>query len=579
MGPTSRRTTATAGRGFPAVCEALADAWKNDRERVVEQAGRLREHIAREGGERAVGDLHPEVIGAAADQLARRYDSAWGGFGDAPKFLHTMELRLLLRHWLSSGDATVLEMVTHTLDRMAAGGLYDQLGGAFHRYSTDEQWLIPHFEKMLYDNALMVPLYLEAHLATRNGAAGNGDYARIARECCEWVLREMVTPEGGFASSQDADSEGEEGKFFAWTPDELTAVLGAKRGLWAAEWYGVTDEGNFEHGKSALWRKHPAEQVAARLGVEQAELEGAMREARLALFAARAKRVAPGTDDKVLAAWNGLMIGAMAQAYQVLDEPRYLDAARAAARYVLEGMRQEDGRLFATARHGRAHLNAYLDDYAFMIQGLIDLYESDFDPRWLREALTLNEVVLEHFDDPELGGFYTTGDNHEQLIARLKAPMDGALPSGNGVMALNLLRLAELTGRGPLAKEAERTIRSRGRKRREPVPATVQPAPDGRRFPGCRAARDRRRRRADAPRGPRHAGRDPRPLPSPACRGPGPRERGQRPDPVARGPLRFTRDRRPRLRLPELRLPAPGRHRGGAGRAAQGRPLDPPEPR
>jgi uncharacterized protein YyaL (SSP411 family) len=267
---------------------------------------------------------------------------------------------------------------------------------------------------------------------------------------------------GGFASTQDADSEGEEGKFFAWTPDELTEVLGKQRGLWAAEWYGVNDEGNFEHGKSALWRKDPAAKVAARLNVEVPALEAAMREARLELFAHRRGRIAPGTDDKVLASWNGLMISAMAQAYQVLDEPRYLDAARAAARHVLDDMRQEDGRLFATSRHGRAHLNAYLDDYAFMIQGLLDLYESDFDQEWLREALALDEVLREHFADDEHGGFYTTGDNHEKLIARLKAPEDGALPSGNGVQALNLLRLAELTGSGALARQAERTIRSIG---------------------------------------------------------------------------------------------------------------------
>jgi len=444
-------------RGFKSLLQALASAWANDREKVVEQAGKLTQHIGRENTAQAIGEVQPGVVSKAAEMLAQSYDPVWGGFGGAPKFLHTMDQRLLLRHWLASGDEQALEMVTHTLDKMAAGGVYDQLGGGFHRYSTDERWLIPHFEKMLYDNALMIPLYLEAHLAT-----GDPDYARVARECCEWVLREMVTPEGGFASTQDADSEGEEGKFFAWTPDELAAVLGAKHGLWAAEWFDVTAEGNFEHGKSALWRKDPPEQVAARLNVELDELAAAMREARIALFARRAERVPPGTDDKVLASWNGLMISALAQAYQVLDDPRYLDAARAAARYVLEGMRQEDGRLFATARHGRAHLNAYLDDYAFVIQGLIDLYESDFDAGWLRAALELDAVVLEHFEDEQHGGFYTTGDNHETLIARLKSPQDGALPAGNGVHALNLLRLAELTGRASLAKHAERTIRSIG---------------------------------------------------------------------------------------------------------------------
>jgi hypothetical protein len=293
-------------------------------------------------------------------------------------------------------------------------------------------------------------------------ATGDERYARVARECCEWVLREMVTPEGGLASTQDADSEGEEGKFFAWTPDELISVLGNKHGLWAAHWYGVTEEGNFEHGTSALWRHDSPQQVAERLNVPLEELEEAMERARAQLFDVRDKRVHPATDDKVLAAWNGLMISALAQAYQVLDEPRFLAVAQRAVRYVTVQMRQEDGRLFATARNGRAHLNAYLDDYAFMIQALVDLYESDFDSGWLREALALDKILTDRFQDPELGGYFTTAHDHEKLIARLKAPHDGALPSGNGVQALNLLRLAELTGQGPLAKQAERTILSVG---------------------------------------------------------------------------------------------------------------------
>jgi uncharacterized protein YyaL (SSP411 family) len=444
-------------RGFPSLVQALGEAWLNDRENVVAQGKKLTEHIRREGRGKAVGDVSPDVVAKAFQMLWQNFDRQWGGFGNAPKFPHSMDIRIVLRHWLASGDKEALRVVRVTLDRMAEGGVYDQLGGGFHRYSTDEKWLIPHFEKMLYDNALLVPVYLEAHLAT-----GDEDYARVARECCEWALREMVTPEGGFASTQDADSEGVEGKFFAWTQDELIEVLGAQHGTWAAAWWGVTVDGNFEHGTSALWRNDPPQQVADELHVELAELEAAMREARIKLFAQRDARVRPGTDDKVLASWNGLMISALAQTYQVLGDERYLDAARRAADYVLTGMRQDDGRLFATARHGRAHLNAYLDDYAFMIQGLVDLYESDFDPRWLRESLKLNEVLLVNFDDPKHGGFYTTGDNHEKLIARLKMPHDGALPSGNGVHALNLLRLAELTGDAELAQAAERTIKSIG---------------------------------------------------------------------------------------------------------------------
>ena len=430
---------------------------RHDREKVVEQAGKLTEHIGREGKARSVGDVAPNILELAFEALKQSYDPVWGGFGGAPKFLHTGELRVLLRHWLASGEREALAMATHTLDKMAAGGMYDQLGGGFHRYSTDEKWLIPHFEKMLYDNGLLIPVYLEGYLAT-----GDENYARIVRGSCEWALREMLTDSGGFASTQDADSEGEEGKFFAWTPEELVEVLGAKHGAWAAAWYGVTDEGNFEHGTSALWRHQPAQQVADGLHIELDELEAAMNEARIKLFAHRDARVHPGTDDKILASWNGLMISALAQSYQVLGDPRFLDAARGAANYVLRDMRQEDGALFATARNGRAHLNAYLDDYAFMIQGLIDLYESDFDTRWLKEALALEGIVHARFLDKQHGGYFSTGNNHEKLIARLKSPQDGALPSGNGVQALNLMRLAELTGSPELAERAQNTIQSFG---------------------------------------------------------------------------------------------------------------------
>ena len=443
--------------GFDQVVMGLAKFWTEDRESALKRGEALREMIAREGTQKTGSQLSPDVLDRSLGALTQSYDSSWGGFGSAPKFPHAMDIRILLRHAKRRGDPQALEMATVTLDRMAEGGIYDHLAGGFARYSTDERWLIPHFEKMLYDNALLVPAYLEAHLAT-----GEERFARVARECCDWVLGEMVTPEGGFASTLDADSEGEEGKYYVWTPNELVDVLGTPHGVWAAAWFGVTDEGNFEHGKSALWRHQSAEAVAEELRVPLEELEAAMESARARLLEARAERVPPGKDDKVLAAWNGLMIGALAQAHQVLDEPRYLEAARAAARYVLEGMRQPDGRLFATARGGRAHLNAYLDDYVFLIAGLVDLYEADFDPHWLQEALALNEILTDRFEDREKGGYYTTGSDHEQLLARLKNPHDGALPSGNGLQALNLLRLAELTGDRELAARAERTITSQG---------------------------------------------------------------------------------------------------------------------
>jgi len=443
--------------GFDQVLQGIAHMWSSDREGALKRGTALREMIAREGTRSTQAELDPAVLDRSLGALTESFDPVWGGFGGAPKFPHAMDVRLCLRHWKRTGLPRALEMATISLDRMAEGGIRDHLAGGFARYSTDERWLIPHFEKMLYDNALLVPAYLEAYLAT-----GEGRFAEVARECCEWVLAEMTTPEGGFASSLDADSEGVEGRFYVWTPDELSEVLGAERGAWAARWWGVTDGGNFEEGKSALWRHDSAEAVAAELAVDQAVLEEAMEEARSALLEARAARVRPGLDDKVLASWNGLMISALAQAHQALDEPRFLDAARAAARYLLEGMRQGDGRLFATARAGRAHLNAYLDDYAFTIAALLDLYETDFDAHWLEEALALNEILTERFEDQAKGGYFTTASDHERLIARLKNPHDGALPSGNGVQALNLLRLAELSGRAQLAATAERLITSLG---------------------------------------------------------------------------------------------------------------------
>ncbi|MCY2960043.1 MAG: thioredoxin domain-containing protein [Planctomycetota bacterium] len=440
--------------GFPQVLAGLAKAWKEDRANLAKRAKTLASHIADEGRAKATGEIDPAVLEASRIALVGQFDPRWGGFGDAPKFPHALDLRILLRHAQRTGDAAARQAAILSLQRMAEGGIHDQLGGGFHRYSVDERWLVPHFEKMLYDNALLVPAYLEASLVT-----GDARHAEVARRACDWALREMRTPQGGFASSQDADSEGEEGKFFVWTLRGLEDVLGKKLGAQAAAWFGVTAEGNFEHGNSILWRHEPAERVAQELRTSLPELEAAMRGASARLLAERERRVKPGTDDKVLASWNGLFVSALAQAHQVLEEPRYLEAARGAANWILTGMRQPDGRLFATSRHGRAHLNAYLDDYAFTIQGLLDLYECDFDPRWIREALALDEVLRDRFEDDE-GGYFTTARDHEQLIARLKAPHDGALPSGNGVQALNLLRLAELTGRRELAQRAERTIRS-----------------------------------------------------------------------------------------------------------------------
>ena len=444
--------------GFRQLLEELARVWTDQRESVERAADQVLERLRGEAQMRTSGEVDVdklrEVVHTA---LTTSFDKTWGGFGRAPKFPRTVDLTLAVRHWLRTNDAEALTIATHSLDRMLQGGVYDQLGGGFHRYSVDAQWKIPHFEKMLYDNALLVPVLLEAHLAT-----GKERYARVARETCDWALREMVTPEGGFASAQDADSEGEEGRFFVWTPAELTEILGEPHAAWTAALYDVTEQGNFEHGKSALWRPRPAQDVATELGIEPDELHAAMRTSRAKLLAVRDRRVRPLTDDKVLPAWNGMMISALARAHQVLDEPRYLAAAQRAASYVLGSMRRDSGRLYATARGGQAHLEAYLDDYAFMIQGLLDLYETDFDERWIRSALAFDRILHEHFEDPRAGGFYTTADDHEELLVRLKSPHDGAIPAGNGVHALNLFRLAELTGDTKARERAERTLEAFG---------------------------------------------------------------------------------------------------------------------
>jgi uncharacterized protein YyaL (SSP411 family) len=443
---------------FREVLAMVAELWAKDRERAREQGRALTEHISQ--GERADyrGEVDRAVLERALGALVQGFDERWGGFGSAPKFPHAQDIRLCLRGWRRGTSPRALEMATVSLSRMAEGGIYDQLAGGFARYSTDERWLVPHFEKMLYDNALLVPAYLEAHLAT-----GQASFARVARETCDWALAEMRVDGGAFASSLDADSEGEEGRSYAWTAEEIRTVLGPELGEWALAWFGASKEGNWEDGKNVLWRPEPAPAISARLGIEPATLEAAMKGAIATLLEVRRRRPQPARDDKVPVAWNGLMISALGMAYQVLGEPAYLGAARAAARFVSTSMRGPNGRLLATARAGRAHGNGLLDDYVFMVQALIDLYESDFDEAWIRAALELDGILRDHFEDRDKGGTFTTSDDHERLIARLKGYFDGALPSGNGVHALNLLRLAELTGDRALAARAEQTLQGPAR--------------------------------------------------------------------------------------------------------------------
>jgi len=455
--------------GFDQVLEAVTDAWQNRRDKALEQAAELTEHLQHAGAaDFGQAELSPRLLQIALARLERNFDREHGGFGAAPKFPHPMDLRLMLRIWRRTGQADVLAMVTHTLFRMAAGGMYDQLGGGFHRYSVDARWLVPHFEKMLYDNALLAQCYVEAFLAT-----GDADHARVARETLDYVLREMTDPAGGFHSTQDADSEGEEGKFFVWTPAEIEAILGPEAARAFNYVYDVTPAGNFE-GHSILNLPKPLAACAKILNRDLNVLTTELARSRQQLFAAREQRVHPALDDKVLVAWNGLMIDSLAQAAGALDEPRYLAAAAKAADFLLTTLRRDDGRLLHSWRRGSARFDAYLDDYACLVNALITLYEASFDERWIAEAVRLADLVLSLFADRDRGGFFYTASDHEQLIARQKDFYDNATPSGNGMAATALVRLGKVTGRADFLSAADGTMRGAARLMHESPSAVGQ---------------------------------------------------------------------------------------------------------
>jgi uncharacterized protein YyaL (SSP411 family) len=440
---------------FKRLLLALVDAWQNRRDEINHSAGQFTEHLQQAMRlEPADGPLDEGLIRNAVSVLNRTFDATYGGFGSQPKFPHAMDLRLLLRAWKRFGDDQALQMVRLTLDHMALGGLYDQLGGGFHRYSTDARWLVPHFEKMLYDNALLAGAYLEAYQATAEPF-----YREVVEETLAYVGREMTSPEGPFYSTQDADSEGEEGKFYVWSAGEIEDVLGKELADAFEDVYGVTPGGNWE-GHNILNRSRTYAQSARLRNVSEEELRRQLAEARRRLYEVRRRRAWPGRDEKVLTAWNGLMINAYAQAAQVLDRPDYADAAARAADFILTHMRGPDGRLFRTYGSGaQAKLNAYLEDYSYLIDALVSLYEATFEPRWIEAALDLARVMVEQFWDAEQGGFFYTGRDHEALIARSKDPQDSSVPSGNAMAVTALLRLAKLTGRPELLQKAEATFR------------------------------------------------------------------------------------------------------------------------
>ena len=440
--------------GFPRLLLGVAEAYRNRRGEVVQATVQLVSHLQHIGEvPRSLEPLTADILHQAYQHLAPSFDFDNGGFGAAPKFPQPMTYEFMLRYSHSTRSPRALEMVEMTLERMAAGGIYDQIGGGFHRYSTDSFWLVPHFEKMLYDNALLSRLYLHAYQAT-----GNPMHRRIAEETLDYVLREMTDPMGGFYSTQDADSEGEEGKFFVWTPEEIEAVLGADEGALVGGYFGVTEAGNFE-GKNILNLPQTLSMVAAEAGVADEELQAMVDRARPMLLDVREQRVHPGRDEKVLSSWNGLMLRSFAEAASILRRDDYRAAAAANASFLLEAL-QKDGRLLRTYKGGRAHLKGYLEDYAFVADGLLALYEATFDGRWLEEARTLADSMIGLFWDDGLNGFYDTGEDHETLVVRPRDLFDNATPCGSSVAVDVLLHLSVLTGEGDYARRGAVALRS-----------------------------------------------------------------------------------------------------------------------
>lgn len=397
--------------------------------------------------------INPVPLDIARQQLEKSFDPRFGGFGQAPKFPHPTNIERLMRHWASRrDDEQALDMATQTLHAMASGGLYDQLGGGFCRYSVDERWEIPHFEKMLYDNGPLLGLYAQAYKATENQV-----FERITLETGEWVLREMQSDEGGYFSTLDADSEGEEGKFYAWTPEEIKQTLADESEYRLIEkLYAIDEPANFE-GKWHFNVKQSSSGIAAAMGVAESEVIKSLAAARKKLFDARESRIKPGRDEKILTSWNGLMIKGMAEAGYLLGEEKFIDSAQRALDFIKTTL-WVDGRLLATYKDGKAHLNAYLDDYVFLVDGILALLQARWRKQDLDFAIQLLEVVQQQFEDKDRGGFYFTANEHEQLIMRLKPFSDDALPSGNGVAASVFIRMGHLLGESRYLDIAERTL-------------------------------------------------------------------------------------------------------------------------
>jgi len=438
--------------GMPAfrdVLTSVANAYRTQRADVLQSGKQLREMIAPANLAPAdASGLSLDVLRAAESAYAKTFDDVEGGFGRAPKFPQPANLEALLRIWRHTANPATLQMATLTLDRMAQGGMYDHLGGGFHRYSVDAVWLVPHFEKMLYDNAQLARVYLASWQAT-----GNAFHRDVCREILDYVLREMTAPDGGFHATQDADSEGIEGKFFVWTPAEVAEVVGEEDARVVCAWFDVTDRGNFEH-KNILHTARDREVVAKELGITVAQLDSTITRVRETLYQARESRVKPSRDDKVIVAWNGLMIRAFAEAGAILEDAGYLDAARHASEFILNTMASAgdetdpsgEFRLHRTFKDAQSRVNAFLEDYACLGAGLLALYEATGEVRWFLASQACASTIMKHFRDTEHGGFFDTSDFHETLVTRPKDLYDNAVPSGSSVACELVLRLAAFTG-------------------------------------------------------------------------------------------------------------------------------------
>ena len=435
------------------ILASIAEAWRDRREDLTHSANEILGELRRVGlSEFAPSGLSADQLDSAFESFVRAFDKTNGGFGGAPKFPPSMSLEFLLRYWKRTGNDNALEMVKFTAQKMAEGGIYDQLGGGFHRYAVDAIWLVPHFEKMLYDNAQLIRIYLHLFQIT-----GEESFKRTAVETLDYVRREMLDDSGGFYSSQDADSEGVEGKFFVWTPDEVRDVLGPDTAQIFNFYYDVSEEGNFEE-KNILHITYTRESAARALKIDVSELDKALENGRRKLFAAREERAKPFRDEKVLTAWNGLMLAAFAEAAAVLKSEEYLDVAKRNADFLLENL-QQNGRLLRTWKDGRAKLNAYIEDYANLADGLIGLYQASGSIRYLAEARRLADLMITEFWDEENGGFFFTSGDHEELIVRNKDFYDNATPSGNSTAADVLLRLAKFYGEERYERFASSVLR------------------------------------------------------------------------------------------------------------------------